>query len=270
MKDYSRIKPVPEGKKKVVEELASKMKGTNTVLIASIKGLPGGQFGSLKKKFRGKAELKIAKKNLIYRAIDETGKGALQELKNQIDSDFVLFFSDLDAFELSGVLSASYSNAKAKAGDVAPYDIEIEPGPTDLPPGPAISELGSVGLKVAVKEGKLEIIKGAVVAKEGSIIDDKVASVLGKLGVEPMKVGFIPVAAYDAKDDKVYVGIKIDREGTLEELKDLIKKALGFAISVKYPTDKTIAYFIMKAGNEEKAIQKLLEKSDDKDTREEA
>lgn len=254
---YLRAKQIPEEKKKSVKELAEAMKNSKTVLIASMKGLPGGQFNSIKKKFRGKADLKVAKKNLIYRAIDDTGKGALQELKKNIDSDFVLFFSDLDAFELSGMLSDSQSPAKAKAGDLAPFDIEIEPGPTDLLPGPAISELSGVGLKVAVKEGKLEIIKGVVVAKEGKEITDKVAAVLGKLGIEPMRVGFLPVAAYDAKADKVYVGIKIDKQGIFDELKNLIKKALGFAINVEYATDKTISYFIAKAAREEKALQKF-------------
>lgn len=257
---YVRAKQIPEGKKKAVKELVEAMKKSKTVLIASMKGLPGGQFNSIKKKFRGKADLKVAKKNLIYRAIDDTGKGALQELKKNIEADFVLFFSDLDAFELSGMLSDSQSPAKAKAGDIAPFDIEIEPGPTDLLPGPAISELSGVGLKVAVKEGKLEIMQGATVTKEGQAITDKVAAVLGKLGIEPMKVGFLPVAAYDSKEDKVYVGIRIDKEGTLEELKNLIGKALGFAINVEYPTDKTIAYFIAKASAEEKALEKLAGK----------
>ena len=257
--EYARIKPIPEGKKRSVEDLVSRMKDSKTILIASIKGLPGGQFGALKKKFRGKADLKVAKKNLKYRAIDETGKGALQELKKQVNADFVLFFSDLDAFTLSGMLSDNQTPAKAKTGDKAPYDIEIEPGPTDLLPGPAISELSGVGLKVAVKEGKLEIIKGAVVAKEGQEITDKVASVLAKLGIEPMKVGFTPVAAYDAKDDKVYVGIRIDKVGTLEELRTLVKKALGFAINMEYPSDKTISYFITKAGREEIALEKVIE-----------
>ncbi|OIO80722.1 50S ribosomal protein L10 [Candidatus Pacearchaeota archaeon CG1_02_32_132] len=255
---YVRDKNVPEGKVTLVKELAEKFKNSKTVLIASMKGLPGSQFNEIKKKFRGKAEVVFAKKSIIFRAIDKSEKGMLQEFKKQISSDFVLFFSKFDAFELSGMLSDNVSPSKAKAGDIAPEDIEIEPGLTELIPGPAISELSGVGLKVAVKDGKLEIIKGATVAKEGQPISDKVAGVLGKLGIEPMKVGFIPVAAYDSEEDKVYVGIKIDKIGVFEELKNLVRKALGFAIKVEYPTDKTISYFISKAAREEKALGNLM------------
>ena len=81
---------------------------------------------------------------------------------------------------------------------------------------------------------------------------------MGKLDVSPIKVGFIPLAAYDSQDDKIYVGIKIDRAGTLEELRSLLGKALGFAVNVGYTSKETISYFISKAVREEKALEKLL------------
>jgi len=159
---------------------------------------------------------------------------------------------------LAGILTDFQTSRRAKAGDIAPHDIKVEPGLTDLIAGPAISELGAVGLKVKVVEGKLEIIKGATVVKKGETIKANVASVLGKLNVSPMKVKFVPIVAYDSKEDKVYSNLIIDKEGTLEQVRELICKALGFAINVEYVTEKTIGYFISKAGREEKAIEKPI------------
>jgi large subunit ribosomal protein L10 len=255
-----REKPIPEEKTKLVKEISDKMKESRTVLIASCKGLPGKQFHDIKKKLRGKADFQVAKKSALERAIDGVDKGAIKNLKKEVGADVVIFFSDMNPFELSGLLSDSQSPSKAREGDIAPADITIEPGPTELIPGPAISELGSVGLKVAVKDGKLEIQKGTVVAKEGDKIESKVAGVLAKLDIKPMKVGFLPIAAYDKEEDKVYVGIKIDKEGTLDELKDLIGKALGFAVNIDYVVKETITYFIAKASAEEKALEGLVEK----------
>lgn len=251
-----RTKKVPEVKVRIVKELSKKMKEAKTILLASCKGLPSAQFHDLKKKMRGTAEIIFFKKNAIERAIDATEKGTLQQLKSQLGADFVLFLSDKDAFELAAILADSQIPTKAKAGDIAPEDIEIQPGPTDLPPGPAISELSGVGLKVAVKEGKLEVIKGAVVAKKGEAIKDNVAGVLAKLGVSPMTVGFTPLAAYDAHSDKVYLDIKIDKEGTLLALQEAIVKSQGFAVKVKYFTPETVKYFISLASMEEKALAK--------------
>ena len=256
------ISTIPKYKKELVAKIAERMKKNNTVLIASTRGLPSGQFQKIKKSLRGKAEVMVAKKSIVLRAIGSIEKGALQNLKKQIGADVCLMFSELDAYELAGILIESQSNSKAKAGDVAPEDIKVEAGLTDLIPGPAISELGSVGLKVKVENGKLAIVQGAIIVKEGEVINEKTASVMGKLGIQPMKVGFIPLAAYDSKSDSVYTEIKIDKEGALNELRSAIGKAIGFAVNITYFTKETIKYFIAKAGAEGKVLEKIAEKEE--------
>lgn len=251
---FVREKPIPEDKKKLVITLTEKIKSSRTVLIASIKGLPTSHFQKIKKALRGKAEIFVAKKSIVLRAIGETKKGTLQNLKKEIGADIALIFSDMEAFSLASLLVDSQSPAKAKGGDIAPTDVVVEPGPTELMPGPAISELGAVGLKVAVENGKLAIKKQTTIVKEGEVISDNVASVMAKLNILPMKAGFLPLVAYDSDEETIYTDIKIDKEGTLAELKNAIGKALGFAVNVGYTVKETISYFIAKAGAEEKAL----------------
>lgn len=269
-----RIKPIPKYKTESVKSIAEKMKNSKTVLIASTKGLPASQFQSIKSKLRGKADIIVAKKSIVLLALKMSGKGSLISLKEKIGANVALIFSDIDAFELAGMLVDSESPSKAKVGDIAPEDITIEEGPTELMPGPAISELGSVGLKVAVEGGKLSIKKGRTIVKKGEVIEDKVSNVLGKLKILPMKVGFIPIAAYDATADVVYTEIKIDKKGTLEELRLSIGKAMGFAVNLGYFTVDTVKFFIAKAGLEEKALEAKVgsddgEKAEEKPAEEE-
>lgn len=261
------IENVPDFKKETVTKLKKMLESSNTVLIASTKGLPSSQFHEIKKKMRGTADIVVAKKSLTIRALEECGAEGIQALKDQIGADVALFFSEKDAFDLSGLLTDSESPARAKAGELAPEDITIEPGPTDLVPGPAISELSGVGLKVAVEGGKLAVKQGATVAKKGEPIKDNVASVLGKLGILPMKVGFIPVAAYDKKSNKVYVGIKIDKKASYEQLKDSIAKALGFAINVNYICKETIGFFLAQASAEEGALEGKVQAAPQEETK---
>ena len=259
------LSPKLEDKKKLVKLLSAKMKNSKTVLIASTKNLPSSQFHSIKKNLRGKVEIMVARKSIVERAISATEKGALQNLKEKIGADIALFFSDIDAFELSALLSDNQTPAKAKAGEIALEDISIEPGPTDMVPGPAISELSSVGLKVAVEGGKIAIKQGAVVARKGDKIKDNVASILGKLNILPMTVGFTPIAAYDSVSDKVYENIKIDKKAILEELKTLIGKAFSFAVNMGYTCKETVSYLIRKAALEEKAIEHVIHNKNHKE-----
>jgi large subunit ribosomal protein L10 len=262
MADEKKISTIPDYKKDLVKEIAEKIKNSKTVLIASTKGLPASQFQKIKKSLRGKAEVVVAKKSIVVRAIASVEKGALQNLKKEIGADICLMFSKLDAYELAGILVENQSTTKAKAGDIAPEDIDVESGPTELMPGPAISELGAVGLKVKVENGKLAIAQGTTIVKEGEVINEKVASVMGKLNITPMKVGFIPVAAYDGRDDAVYTEIKIDKEAALNSLREAISKAFGFAVNLGYVNEQTVKFFIAKAGREKKAIEKLVGEKD--------
>ena len=249
-----------EIKKETTKSLAKQMLTSHTILIASTKNLPSAKFHMIKKNLRGKAEIRVAKKSLIVRAITQTEKGALQNLKHYIGADIALFLSNEDTFKLSALLSENQTPAKAKAGEIAPDDIVVEPGPTDLIPGPAISELSGVGLKVVVEGGKLAIKQSTIVVKKGDVITEKIASVLGKLNINPMHVGFIPIVAYDSKADKIYENIVIDKKLMYENLKSEIGKALNFAINISNINEKTIGYFISKAGMEEKTIENLLNK----------
>src|SRR3989344_2811464 len=227
-KDKARQKEIPAYKTEKVASLAKAMQEHPTVLIASIRKLPSSQFHAIKKQLRGTAEISIAKKSLVVRAIESLSLPGIADLKTHVGADVALFFSDLDPFALAGVLADSQSPAKAKGGDIAPEDIHVEPGP---------------------------------IAKQGDVIKENVASVMAKLGIMPMKVGFEPLAAYDSKAKKVYVGIKIDKKAVLAALREAIGKSKGFAVNVKYISPDTIGYFISKAGMEEKAILNLLAKA---------
>ena len=248
---------VSEEKKKIVEELSDLIKNKRTVLIASIKNIPGSQFQEIVKKLRGKAIVKVPKKNLIFRAIDNSGKEAEKKLKEQITESVAILFSDLDSFDLAAELVNNKSPTKAKAGQEAPLDIEIPAGPTDLVPGPAISELGALGIQIQIEKGKIKIKEPKVIAKEGEKISTGAAELMNKLGIKPFSVGFIPLSAFDTKEGKLYSDIKIDRKEALNELKVAFGKALPFAVEIGYPTKDTISFLIGKAHIHGKAIEGL-------------
>ncbi|MFH1711185.1 MAG: 50S ribosomal protein L10 [Nanoarchaeota archaeon] len=248
---------IPEAKLKKVLEVENLIKNHKTFMVCSISGLPGKQFQEIKKKIRGIAEIKVMKKSLVLRGIENSGI-EVKKMEEFIKEDSALLFSDVDAFELSGTLSESKNPVKAKIGQIAPIDIEIEPGPTELVPGPVISELGALGLKIEIVDGKINIKEKKVIVKEGQEISEVAAGLMSKLDIKPFSVSFEPIAAYDSTDHKVYTGIKIDKEKTLDDLKHVFAKALAFAVKIAYPCKESITYLLGKAASHEKAISSKL------------
>lgn len=249
---------IPKYKIETVKELGRLIGDKKTILVASIKNIPNSQFQEIAKKLRNKAIVKVPKKSLIIRAIDSSEDDNLKELKNKITQDFAILFSDLDAFELAGELLRNTSPAKAKVGQEAPEDIEIEAGPTELLPGPAISELGVLGIQIQIEKGKISIKEPKVVAKKGTKISQGVAEIMSKLDIKPFKIGFIPLCAFDTKEGKLYSEINIDYEGTLKKLKDAYSKSLQFAVGICYTTEDTLRFLLAKASAQANKINRII------------
>lgn len=249
---------VSEFKVKEIKELVKLIDGSNTIMLASIKGLPAKNFQKIKKSIRGKAIVKIVKKRALNRAIKDSKKENISNLSKHLQEDIAVLFSDIDAFELSGILSKSKSPVKAKPGQESPQDIEIEAGMTELPAGPAISELSSAGLQVKVTSGKIEIIKSHIIVKKGAKISDSAASTLGKLNILPFSVGFVPLIAYDSKDKEILTELNIDVDKTKSELVNLFIKARAFAVHLGYVSKDTIGMLLAKANSHEKALSKFI------------
>lgn len=246
---------VSEEKKALVKELAGLMH-SKTVMVASIKGLPSAQFQEIKKKLRGKATVKVIKKSLMDFALEHSGNKELELLVPYVESDFAILFSDRDAFELSGILASEKSPAKAKAGQIAPFDIEVKAGGTDLLPGPDISALSAVGLQPKVEGGKIAIMKDKVLVKIGSEISPDIASILAKLNIVPFKIGLEPVAAFTG--GQVYADIKIDKEKFLDDLAEMYGRSLPFAVSIAYVTTETLTLILGKAAAHEGVVRRIV------------
>ena len=253
-------------KVKAVQELAEKIKKSNTLMIVSIKGLPSRQFQEIKKSIRDHALIQVAKKNILNRAIKELKKDSINGLEPFITESCAFAISDVEGFELAALFAKKKTPVFAKAGQIAPIDIEVKDGPTDLVPGPAISELGALGLQVAVENGKLSIKTAKVVVKQGNIINEATAAILQKLAIHPFSVGLDPVAFYDIKTEKIYKDVKIDEEGAATELREAAAKSLGFAQKIVYYCKETIGYLLFKGTIQAKALENKTQLNNPEET----
>jgi large subunit ribosomal protein L10 len=253
-----RHNPIPERKIKAVKELANLINKKKTILIASIKNLPASQYQEIGKKLRGRAVIKVPKKNILFRAIDSSENKEASQLKECFETSTAILFSDLDSYDLAAELLKSKSPAKAKPGQIAPEDIEVQAGPTDLLPGPAISELGAVGLKIQIEKGKITIKESKVIVKQGQEISQAASDIMNKLDIKPFSIGFVPLCAFDNEIKKLYLEMKIDSEEVIESIKNDYGRALAFAVEIGYVNSDTITFMLNKAGAYEKTLAALI------------
>src|SRR4030042_2567632 len=254
---HSRNNPIKE---KPVTLLAEKIKNAKTLIVVSIKGLPSKQFQMIKKSVREYASVQVAKKNIMIRALGAVGKDSILDLKKHIQENSAFVISDMEGYELAEVLIQKRNPINAKAGQIAVEDIEVKSGPTELVPGPAISELGAIGLQISVENDKLTIKNSKVIVKKDEKISEAVVSILQKLKIQPFSVCLEPIAIFDIEHEKIYVDIKINPEETAEELRNAAGKALGFAQKIVYYCKETIGYLFAKANSQGEHLSRLQAK----------
>ncbi len=245
------MKQVKEYKKKEVESIKQLMESYPIIGIADITSLPSMQLQSIRFSLKPEGVVtKLSKKRLIKLAVEQIkDKNNINELEKFLTGIPLLIFSKKDSFKLAKELKKSKTSAPAKPGQIAPSDLVVPEGPTDFTPGPIIGELGQLGLKTAVEGGKIAIKEAKVVAKQGDIIDQKVASVLAKLGIEPMKIGLNLVATYEngiifSKE------LEIDEEQYLENLKIAASEVMNLSINIGFPTKDNIKLLLLKSSME--------------------
>ena len=251
-------------KEKQVLDLSNSISDAKTLMIVNIKDLPSKQFQEIKKSIREHANVKVARKNILLRALKKIGKESILELEKHVKADCAIIISDLEGYELARVLSKKKTPVFAKAGQIAPDDIEIKEGTTELVPGPAISELGALGLEVGVEDGKIAIKKSKIVITEGQTINEGAASIFQKLNIQPFEVGLNAIAVYDVESEKIYIKPEIDSEKYAAELSGAAGRALGFAQKIIYYSKETIGYFLAKANAENESLGKNIKVDESK------
>lgn len=258
MKVKTKKAQVSEQKKKALEKFIELVRGSSTLLVASIEGISASQLQRTKRALAGQARITVVKKSLALRGLEALKKErpTIAGLKKWFEKPFALICSELGPFELSALLAEKRIPSKARAGQIAPADIVLEAGPTELPAGPAISELAALGIKTGLEAGKIAIKERHVLVKAGEPISAAAASVLSKLEIMPFTTGLEPLAAYTK--GKVYEGIKIDRKATLDSLKSCSAQALALAVQLSYPTAETIKLLLIKASQQLNSLSRLI------------
>jgi large subunit ribosomal protein L10 len=240
-----------------VEQLRKTVDEYPVIGIIDMFKLPSRPLQNVKKKLKEDGIIKITKKTILVRALQNSKKEGMQKLIENVPQQPAIFLTKLEPFKAYALVNKVKTLAAAKEGDIAPDDIKVSAGPTNLLPGPAISELTKVGIPAGVEEGKIAIKKDVVVVKKGSLISKQLASALKKLNVEPMQIGVNIVSLFEngmiyGKDALSLVG-----EGYINKLKEAFNNALNLSVSISYPTKQNIGFLLAKAAVEAKTIEKL-------------
>lgn len=175
-----------------VDQLVDLFKSYENIAVIEVAHLNDRQMQEMRKILRGKAIIRMSKKNLQLRAIqkykDITNDENLLDLANKIPGQAVLCFTNMDIYELKKIFNENEWMVPAKPNEITPVDIWVPAGDTGLPTGQVISELNmTLKLPTRLQNDTIWIREDTRTHKAGDLVDVKEAAVLKKLAIKPIE-----------------------------------------------------------------------------------
>ena len=228
-----------------VKETIEDIKNYKTVALISLEKLPDSLLQSLRKKIREDGgKVQILKKAVITRVLESNPK--LKDRVSDCERPVAFVLTNWSPYELNKFLKATRKKRAAKAGETAPAEIVVPEGETDLPPGPALSELKAGGVNVQIKGGKIAVAKDSVVAKEGDKITIQKAKALQTLGVMPFETTAKLIFGFDGEYN--YTSDVLDIGDTINgDLQESLREAFNLSVNADYPTSLSADYLLQEA-----------------------
>ena len=250
MSQTVQVHPVRPKKAEAVEKVSTLAKKYPVLAVTSLSKVRASELMAVRKALRGHAEVFVVKNTLAILGLQKAGIKNADQLLARLTGQNALIFSTYDPFKLFLTLDKSKVYLPARAGDVAPDDILVPAGNTSLPAGPILSEFREAGIQTKIEGGSIWVNKDSVAVKKGVAITPKLASLLSKLNIKPIKAGVTIALAYE--DGLIYGGdvVAIDLEKYRQSLLDAYASSRGLAILVGYVTKETAPDIIARAYRE--------------------
>jgi large subunit ribosomal protein L10 len=243
-------------KKKQVDDIIKLIDSYPIVGVVNMENLPAKQLANMRAQLRGRVVMFMTKKRIIKIAIENSKKDNIKAIEPYVKGMPALLFSKDNPFALFKLLKKNRSKAFIKAGQQAPSEITVHAGATNFAPGPVIGELGGFKIKAGIEAGKVVIKDDRIVAKEGDVIDDKLASLLMRLGIEPMEIGLSLVAVYENGEVLSSKVLDIDEGSYKSNIQQAASEAFNLTMYAAITTPDTTTLLLSKAHAEAYALAK--------------
>lgn len=236
-----------ERKEELVADLAAKIDDHPVVGLLDMHSLPARQLQEIKKELVDDVEIRMTRKTLIRRALDDAETDGITELDIDSAVQPALLFTDTNPFSLFKLIQEKKTSAAASGGEIAPTDIEIPEGPTDLDPGPMLGKIQEFGAPTSVEDGKITVDSAAVAVEAGEEITPELAEVLNALGIEPLEVGLDLKLVFE--DGEIFGRdvLEIDVDDYRADIESGAARAFNLAVNAGVMNDATAEPVVQQA-----------------------
>ncbi len=244
----------PKRKSQMYQQLQELPKKYKVLALIKMKKVRSTQILPLRKILKDDVKFVSIKDKIAQRAFEKTDVPGIKDMLSEFTGQCMLMFTNMSPFKLNVLLAKNKIMMAARGGDIASIDIVVPAKNTGIAPGPMLTEFKEAGIPTKIDQGTIWIAKDSTPVLKGEAINEKLASILGKLDIRPVEAG---ISLYTALED----GLKYSEEEMVinvgkirEEFSQAHQEAVSLSIEAAYVTSDNISQILSKAAQSARSV----------------
>jgi len=216
--------------------------------IVNVDNVGSKQMQEIRHAMRGHAEILMGKNTMIRKAIvgHKDKNPHAEKIIPYIVNNVGFVFTNEDLGDIRTKLLENRRGAPAKAGAMAPDDVQLEAHNTGMGPEKT-SFFQALQIPTKISRGTIEILNDVHLIKKGEKVGASEAALLNMLGRQPFSYGLVVEQVYDS--GMIFTPSVLDM--TTEDLRARfmagVRNVAAVSLAVKYPTMASVPHSLANA-----------------------
>lgn len=244
----------PKRKTQMYQQLQDLPKKYKVLAIIKMNKVRSTQILPLRKTLKEDVEFISIKDKVAQKALESIDVPGIKDMIGDLKGQCMFMFTDMSPFKLNVLLTKNKIMMAARGGDIASIDIVVPAKNTGIAPGPMLTEFKEAGIPTKIDQGTIWIAKDSTPMLKGEVINEKLASILGKLDIKPVEAG---ISLFTALEDGLKYAeeeMVIDVEKIRGEFAQAHQEAVSLSIEVVYITADNISQILSKAAQSARSV----------------
>jgi len=237
----------PKRKAQMYQQLQEIPKKYRTIAVIKMSKVRSSQILPLRKALKGEVEFVSIKDKVAQIAFKQLDIPGLKEMSEDLEGQCMLLFTNMSPFKLNVLLAKNKIMMAARGGDVASIDIVVPAKNTGIAPGPMLTDFKEAGIPTKIDQGTIWISKDSTPVAKGGVINEKLASLLGKLDIKPVEAGIALYSAIEEGFKYAEAEMVIDVGKIRNQFAQAHQEAVSLSIEAAYITADNISQILSKA-----------------------
>lgn len=217
-----------------------------SIFIVNVDNVSSNQMHQIRVALRQKGVVLMGKNTMVRRALRSiiAEFPQLERLLPHVRGNIGFVFTSSDLAEIRELITANKVAAPARAGALAPRDVQVPAGNTGMEPGKT-SFFQALGIPTKIARGTIEIVTDVQVVTAGTRVGPSEATLLNMLNISPFTYGMSVVQIYDKGNVFPPDVLDVSTDELIGRFLTGVQTVAALSLALNYPTLASVTHSLV-------------------------